>query len=279
MSTWRGVEPPVFAPLGAMGWLRAGLRGILVLALVYTGLLVFWGARALDWGAAKLSGRKLRLAPHITTFVCRGFFTLIGMGYRVTGQPMRGRGAVVANHSSWLDIFALNACQQVTFVSKDDVARWPMIGALAKTVGTVFIKRDPKEARAQQEMFETRIRAGDHLVFFPEGTSSDGLRVLPFKSTLFAAFFTQDLKSVMQIQPVSVIYHAPPNSDPAFYGFWGDTSFAPHFLRVLGAARQGSVEIVFHPAVTVEAFASRKDLSAYCEAQIRSGFETARVTG
>lgn len=286
MSTWRGVEPPVYPPLGVMGWVRAGLRLALILCLVYAGLLMFWLARFIELCAARRpksggprsgGGRDQSYgSAQIVRLVSRGFFRLIGMGYQVTGTPMRARGAVVANHSSWLDIFALNACQQVIFVSKEEVARWPVIGGLAKAVGTVFIKRDPKEARAQQEVFETHIDAGNRLVFFPEGTSSDSKRVLPFKSTLFAAFFTHHLKSVMHIQPVSVVYHAPPNRPASFYGFWGDMGFAPHFAQVLGAGTQGSVDIIFHPPVKVEDFASRKDLSAHCEHQIRMGFDHAQ---
>lgn len=279
MSTWRDVEPPVIGRLSVAGWARAAVRGLGVLIVVYTGLGLKLGtqllARMLRGVAPDLSARLAIFAPKWTTIAARIVFWVIGIGYRTTGRAMQARGAVVANHSSWLDIFALSACQQVTFVSKDDVKRWPVIGRVATLFGTVFIRRDPKEARAQQTLFEDRIHAGDHLVFFPEGTSSDGLRVLPFKSTLFAAFFTQDLKGVMQIQPLSVIYHAPKGGNPSFYGFWGHTKFAPHFLQVLGAAKQGSVEIIFHDPVKVADFASRKELCAYCETKIRGGFAEA----
>lgn len=275
MSTWRGVEPPELEPMGPAQMMRAVFRAILVVGVVLGALGVIVPARALSRALGPRGGCALKASQHAVSFASRNVFRIIGMGYSVTGKAMEGRGAVVANHSSWLDIFALNACQHAVFVSKDDVARWPLIGLVARAVGTLFIKRDPKEARIQQTMLEARIRAGEHLVFFPEGTSSDGLRVLPFKSTLFAAFFTPDLRELMLIQPVSVVYHAPENARPSFYGFWGHTSFAPHFLRVLGARRQGAVEITFHAPVKVADFASRKDLCAYSETQIRSGFEAA----
>ena len=95
---------------------------------------------------------------------------------------------VVANHASWLDIFALNAPQRIYFVSKDEVRDWPGIGWLARATGTVFIARKSREAGVQARLFETRMAAGHRLLFFPEGTSTDGRRVLPFKTTLFAAF-------------------------------------------------------------------------------------------
>jgi lyso-ornithine lipid O-acyltransferase len=149
---------------------------------------------------------------------------------------MRERGAVVANHSSWMDIFALNARKRVYFVSKAEVARWPGIGWLARATGTVFINRDPKEARAQQTVFEARLKAGHKLLFFPEGTSTDGQRILPFKSTLFGAFFAPDLRDILWVQPVTVIYTAPPGEDPRFYAWWGDMSFGGHLLKDAGGA-------------------------------------------
>ena len=179
-------------------------------------------------------------------------------------------GAVVANHGSWLDIFALNACQRVYFVAKSEVANWPGIGWLARATGTVFIRRDPREAKAQQQLFEDRIRAGHHLLFFPEGTSTDARRVLPFKPTLFAAFYSHGLEKVMQIQPVTVIYRAPEGEDPRFYGWWGKMDFGPHLLKILAAPRQGEVEVVFHEPVDVADFPSRKLLAAHCEAAVRS---------
>ncbi|MGR3466473.1 MAG: lysophospholipid acyltransferase family protein, partial [Shimia sp.] len=84
--------------------------------------------------------------PHITVFVCRTAFRLLGMGHRTVGTPMTGPGALVANHSSWLDIFALNAPTPLYFVSKAEVAGWPGIGWLARATGTVFIARRRTEA-------------------------------------------------------------------------------------------------------------------------------------
>ncbi len=123
---------------------------------------------------------------------------------------MHEKGAVVANHSSWLDIFTLNASQRIYFVAKSEVSGWPGIGWLARATGTVFITRKGTEAKRQQDLFEARLRAGHQLLFFPEGTSTDALRVLPFKPTLFQAFFTHGLDRVLFIQPVTVVYHAPP---------------------------------------------------------------------
>ena len=164
---------------------------------------------------------------------------------------MRQAGGRVANHASWLDIFALNARKRVYFVSKSEVARWPGIGWLARATGTVFIRRDAREAQAQTEIFETRLDAGHKLLFFPEGTSTDGQRVLPFKIDAFRGLLRAGAARHLRIQPVTVIYTAPTGEDPRFYGWWGDMGFGPHLLQGAGRTRPGAVTLVYHPPVRV----------------------------
>ena len=267
MTTWDAAPPPAQRRVGPGGLVRAVVRGLALATVTYGGLCLLLLVRLVE---RPVYGLHRPWTPRITRAVCRAAFPILGIGYRVTGQPMRHIGAVVANHASWLDIYALNACQKIYFVSKAEVAAWPLIGWLARATGTVFIRRSRNDARAQQQILQDRIRAGHHLLFFPEGTSTDGLRVLPFKPTLFQAFHDHGLERVMQVQPVSVIYHAPKGEDPRFYGWWGDMSFGPHLLRVLAAPRQGAVQIVFHDPVNVSDFPSRKALAAYCEAKVRA---------
>jgi 1-acyl-sn-glycerol-3-phosphate acyltransferase len=268
--TWHSTEPPLTGRIGAGGWLRAVLRGGVLFAVVYGGLLALLGVRLLE---RPLCGLRRPVSPAITRAVCRMSLGILGLRLHVIGRPMAsaGAGALVANHASWLDIFTLNAAQRLYFVSKAEVAAWPGIGWLARATGTVFISRNSREASAQKRLFEDRLRAGHRLAFFPEGTSTDGQRVLPFKSTLFAAFFAEGLRDGLRLQPISVTYHAPDGEEPRFYGWWGDMDFGPHFLKVLAARRQGRVDVVFHPPVRVADFTSRKALAAHCEAEVRHG--------
>ncbi|MEM6729161.1 MAG: 1-acyl-sn-glycerol-3-phosphate acyltransferase, partial [Pseudomonadota bacterium] len=97
------------------------------------------------------------------------------------------------------------------------------------------------------------------LLFFPEGTSTDGLRVLPFRSTLFSAFFAEDMPRSLAIQPVTVVYTAPEGHDPRFYGWWGEMTFDGHLLKTLSAREQGSVRVIFHVPVAVADLADRKE--------------------
>lgn len=270
---WDMPEEPSAGRISVAGWIRVLLRGLTLGVLVFGGLLILLLIRLIE---RPIYGLHRPLTPHITQFVCRNAFRILQMPHKVRGERMSQKGAVVANHSSWLDIFTLNARKRVYFVSKAEVAAWPGIGWLARATGTVFIRRDPKEAKQQQQVFEDRLLAGHKLLFFPEGTSTDSLRVLPFKSTLFQAFFHDHLRHEMHIQPVTVIYRAPEGEEPRFYGWWGDMDFGTHLLKTLAARRQGSVEVIYHPPVRVDSFPNRKSLAAHVEAIVRSGMPEER---
>lgn len=175
--TWReGAPPPMTAPRGLRDWLRVirrGLPAVLILLLGVGLILPLRGVERLVHGR-----RRPWTGPHVQ-IVCRLVLASIGLGWRREGVPLRGPGAVVANHSSWLDILTLNAALPVFFVSKAEVASWPGINILTRVTDTHFVTRDPKLARAQAAEFAARLRAGHRLLFFPEGTSTDGRRVLP----------------------------------------------------------------------------------------------------
>ncbi len=275
MSDWHQARPPK-PHISAMGWLRVIWRGGVLGAVTYGGLLALVLVRLVE---RPLFGAARPWSPLITQGVCRAAFAILRMGYSVRGEPMVGAGAIVANHSSWLDIFALNAAAKVYFVAKAEVEGWVGIGWLARATGTLFIARKGAEAKRHQAMFEARLQAGHRLLFFPEGTSTDTLRVLPFKSTLFQAFFSVPTPEPLRIQPVTVIYHAPAEADPRHYGWWADMVFAPHLLMVLADARPGRVEVIFHHPVPVQAFSDRKSLAAYCEQVIRKSHLTAEIAG
>jgi 1-acyl-sn-glycerol-3-phosphate acyltransferase len=275
-TSWNAPPAPPPLQLRPHDWLRVARRGLALGGLIAVCLAIMMALRLIE---RPLWGKRRPLTPFLTQFVSLSAFRILGMGYQRRGARMQGRGAVVANHVSWLDIFALNAGKRVYFVSKAEVAGWPGIGLLARATGTVFIKRDPREAKHQQEIFEERLLAGHKLLFFPEGTSTDGMVVLPFKTTLFQAFFAPELRQRIAVQPVSLIYHAPEGADPRFYGWWGDMDFGTHLLRVLAAPQQGRVEVVYHDPLALRDFASRKDLAAQCEAAIRAAMPKGRQGG
>lgn len=266
--TWQGLPDRVPRALTSGDWLRVGARGVpllILLAICFPLLLI------LRLPERAMFGLHRPVTPHITCIVCVAACRILGLRRIARGRPMRGAGAYVANHVSWLDIFVLNAGKPLYFVAKSEVAGWPGIGWLARGTGTVFIDRDRRQAGQQTRLFEDRLRAGHRLLFFPEGTSSDGRRVLPFKTTLFQAFHGDRLRDVTRIQPVTLAYRAPMGEDARFYGWWGDMALTPAILAVLGAKRQGQVEVVYHPPLRVSDYSDRKSLAATAEAAVRAG--------
>ena len=257
----------VLPPVGLRGAMRVALRGAALAAVVYGGLALLLAVRLVE---RPLAGPARPVSPWITQGVCRAALRFLGLRLVVRGPRMAGAGAVVANHASWLDIFVLNAVDRVCFVSKAEVSGWPGIGWLARATGTLFITRRGTEARAQQAALAARLRTGQRILFFPEGTSTDTRRILPFKSTLFAALFAPGLAGTARVQPVTVVYRPPAGADLRFYGWWGDMGFGPHLVAVLAMARGGRVEVVRHAPLAVDAFADRKALAARCEAAVRA---------
>lgn len=269
--SWQSDTAPDPVKISALGWLLIGLRTPLIGLLVIGCLLVLILFRAVE---RPMFGSRRPVTSYVPKYVSRVVLWVMGFRYKVTGEGMRAPGAVVANHASWLDIFTLNAAKRIVFVSKAEVASWPGIGWLARATGTVFIERNRAKARDQALLFEAKLQAGQKLLFFPEGTSTDGCRVLPFKTTLFAPFVSDALRDHLAIQPVSVIYHAPKGAPARYYGWWGDMDFGENLLKILATPRQGVIEVVFHTPLHAADFKDRKTLAAACQTAVHDGFYT-----
>lgn len=270
MASWVGPKEPEFPRLTLLQSIRAGVRGLVLVSATIVLFPVYWLGLLLE-----LAIPRLQLSTAVIWMWCRLGVWLSGLTLVIEGTPMRHGGARVGNHSSWLDIFTLRAAAQIFFVAKAEVARWPVIGFIARNTGTMFIARKRTEAKRQEAQFLERLHRGDRLCFFPEGTSSDGLRVLPFKSSLFNAFLTPAVRDEVWVQPMTAIY-LPPKSLPAnFYGWWGDMGFGAHMIQVFGRSSGGVVRVIFHKPVRARDFADRKSLSAYCEEKVRAPLDVA----
>ncbi len=251
--------------IGFWGWVRGLVRGLPILLALGFGLILMLLIRIVE---APLFSSKRPLTQWITPLVCRFVLWVLGIKIDAEGAIAPEAKISVSNHSTWLDIFVLNARQKLYFVSKAEVASWPGIGWLARATGTVFIRRERREARQHVDQIKERTNAGHHLHFFPEGTSTDGRRVLPFKPTLFAAFAEKDL----EIQSITLRYHAPKGTDPRFYGWWGDMKFGPSMLQVLTTPKQGSVSLSYGSTVKT-LNTDRKSIAQNLENEIKATFE------
>jgi len=212
----------------------------------------------------------------------RLFCRLMGARIRVKGTRVKGGVLMAANHTGWLDIPILSAAAPVSFVAKREVNTWPFFSLLARLQRTVFISRDERSKAAEdRDQIRQRLLQGDSLVIFPEGTSNDGNRVLPFKSSLFGAAeiaLGEDAagnKRYAPVQPVSVAYvglHGMPmgREDRPFFAWYGDMELVPHLWEAFAT---GPLDVVveFHPPLSVEAVGDRKRMAALAEAAVRAG--------
>ena len=217
--------------------------------------------------------------PHdviaISGLIYRGLAKIVGIRIETVGEPCSTRPVLfVANHCSYLDIVALGAKLDASFIAKKEVAGWPGIGPMARIAGTVFVERRARHSRTQRDLMSTLLGLGKNsLILFPEGTSSNGQGVLPFKSSLFS-MVEGELRN-LPVQPVSVSYTRLDGMPlgrgwRSHYAWYGDMELAPHLWMALGLGRV-TVTLVFHPPVTLAEWGSRKALAEHCEKQVRRG--------
>jgi 1-acyl-sn-glycerol-3-phosphate acyltransferase len=162
------------------------------------------------------------------------------------------------------------------------VQSWPGIGFLADLAGTVFIERRAHKSREQRDTISASLAAGNRLVLFPEGTSSDGSTVLPFKSALFSVFETGEAATEIAVQPITIDYAAFPDGRSIegeqrdLYAWHGDMTLAPHLSRVIGLPG-ARVKLVWHEALHPKPPVNRKALARSTEQAVKEGM--ARLRG
>lgn len=227
----------------------------------------------LQWASLKLG---LGTRRHIPTLYHRILLRLIGVRVQVRGAPAAERPLLIlANHSSWLDIPVLGSLTPLFFVAKSEVAGWPLIGLLARFQRTVFVDRQRRHATGSvNREIAARLGAGDPVVLFAEGTSSDGNRVLPFRTALVgAAREAFAAGEAVVVQPLAVAYvrlQGLPmgRRHRAVAAWFGDMDLAPHLMDVL---RHGAidVEVSFGAPVRLDAAHDRKEVTRESEAAVR----------
>jgi 1-acyl-sn-glycerol-3-phosphate acyltransferase len=247
--------------------LRAGL--VLAVFLTVTFILI-----PVQWLNLKLGLKSRRTFPNSYH---RWVAKLFGIHIRIIGKPARERGVLLlANHTGWLDIVIFSAVMPLSFIAKSEVNDWPFFGTLARLQRTVFVARAKKSQTGQvRDEIRDRLLAGDVLVLFPEGTSSDGNAVLPFKSALVgAAQAGLDSAADVVVQPVSTAYtgiHGIPmgRENRPLFAWYGEMELVPHLWEALKA---GPLDVVveFHPALDLQGM-DRKELTRRAENLVRAG--------
>lgn len=217
-----------------------------------------------------------RSIPHLYH---RALCALLGVRIRTIGRRSGDDPLlIVSNHVSWLDICVITALTPVVFVAKSEVARWPVFGWLARLQRTIFIERErrQKTGAATQEI-AGRLLGGDAVVLFAEGTSSDGLRILPFRSALIGAVHhalgDSTHHTAITVQPLSLAYvrfgGLPVGRALRERVAWyGDADLIPHFIGIL-AAGAVDVTVTWGDAVSYDIAADRKQIARNAELSVR----------
>ena len=204
--------------------------------------------------------------------------SLLRIRVRINGNPVRNRAVFfVSNHVSWADILVIGSIAPVAFVAKREVRDWPLVGITAELQRTVFVDRTRRHQTAETvgEIVK-RLAGGTSVVLFAEGTSSDGNRVLPFRSALLGAVEETaargDADSIL-IQPMAITYtgqHGIPmgRQHRPLVAWYGDLDFLPHIKALIG---QGAVDAVvsYGEPVTADSATDRKAMTKQLEGAVR----------
>lgn len=253
-----------------LGSVRAARR--LILLLVWTFL-----SMPIQGVCLLLPGRpKVVFARIYWAWFCR----LLGMHVRLIGEPGRTdvrRVVFVSNHSSWIDIPVLGGRLDGCFVAKGEVAGWPLVSAIARLGRTVYVSRQRGSIRQERDDMRARLAEGDNLILFPEGTTSDGSRVMPFRSAFFAVAEGADPPL---IRPVSVVYDRlaglpTGRATRPLFAWYGDMDIASHYWR-LGRHRGLRATVLLHAPLDPAAFPNRKSLSQAVWRVVADGAATLR---
>ena len=253
-----------------MRYLLVPLRAVLLLVHILIGL----GIAFIAFPLSRTQARRNRINHWWSRWVLR----LCGARLRVSGQPLTAQLArtgmtpglgrlLLANHISWIDIFAINAAMPCRFVAKADIVRWPVIGPMVGHSGTLFIERGRRRAVSEvNEAVQGLLRAGESIVVFPEGTTTHGNRILRFHSNLLAPA----IEVGCEVWPVGLSYRERGlYSDSA--AFVGDMGLVTSLINIL-LSDQLEIEVAFLPALPASARANRHVLARAAQAALSAHF-------
>lgn len=238
-------------------------------------LLILWIiVMPLIYFLAKLVGVKgYQNLPHVFH---QGTCRILGIVVSKSGELSTARPTLyVSNHVSYIDVFVLGFIRAY-FIAKSEVANWPFFGKMARFQNTLFFERKTGKAREQLNIMQTHLKSGNSLTLFPEGTSTDGVHVEPFKSSLFeaanlsASALNSEKAMQVAIQPITVAYthyNGELITDQAVrdhYAWYAKMPFAPHFFGLF-PLKKVSAKIHFHPVCYLEQFETRKQCADHCQ--------------
>ena len=247
------------APIPALGKLRIAVRLSAMIAM-----LLFCVPGYYLW-------RVLRLANPWPRLFLGAIAVLSGVEVQTTGERVRRNAFFLCNHVSWLDVPALAGASGTAFVAHDGLAARPVLKWLCEMNDSVFVARhDRASIAAQVEQVRLAIAETNALAVFPEGTTSDGTGLLPFKSSLLSAL--DPVPAGIAVQPVLLDYGA----EATDIAWIGEEHGFDNFKRILARGRPLQLTVRFLPPLTGEALRDRKTMAAAARAAMLAELQRPR---
>jgi lyso-ornithine lipid O-acyltransferase len=252
---------------------RGTLRLVLTSAAILLLAAIIFPFQYASWRFKWRLGRWLPLLFH------RGVLRILNIKVRVIGEPAKERPMLIlSNHVSWIDIIALGSLFPLSFIAKSEVETWPLFGLMAKLQRSIFVDRTRRSATKEMtESIAERLEEGTPIVLFAESTTSDGNRILPFRSALVGAardaILSDSPTKHVCLQPVALAYNGADGLPTgrmgrARIGWYGDMEMLPHLAGIL---RGGALEmtITFGSPLSFDREGDRKRLTSQAEADVR----------
>lgn len=254
-----------FRPIGRM--LRV-LRQIYVLLVIFVVTFLLY-----PWLAACFTLRYQRGQQLVPQVFHRAMSRVLGLNVVVRGSHSSFRPLfLVSNHTSWLDIIVITSFLPVIFVAKQEVSSWPFFGWLAQLQRSIFVNREKKQdVHRPIGLIADALLSGEVVALFPEGTSTDGTDISPFRSALVGAVHETLRRATelpeVTIQPLAITYVGA-NGKLAVWAREDETAFFPHLLQV-AALHQIDVRLTWGEPITADTNSNRKELTRQLEAAVR----------
>lgn len=221
----------------------------------------------------RLRGKRVALVyPKLFHAFC---YKLVGVNVIVEGEPARGDHIVyIGNHISYLDVQTVGGIVEGTFIAKKDIESWPFFGLMGKMGQTIYMSRNPADAAREGQMLDERLKEPSPIIIFPEGTSSNGSSILPFKSSLFELFLNKNIT----IQPFTISIISVNGKTPVTtemrdqYAWHGDMDLIPHLWSFV-KSKGTTIKITFQNPIATHSFKDRKLLCDVCHAAVVKGLD------
>jgi 1-acyl-sn-glycerol-3-phosphate acyltransferase len=223
--------------------------------------------------------RSLNLSSSyvVPMFYHRAVLKLLGIKIKIIGTPSINASLVISNHASWIDIFIISSIIPTSFVAKNDVSKWIFVSYLAKLQKTIFIDRNsPKKLTETSDIIKNRLLNHENVTIFPEGTSTDGNKILPFKTSIF--MICEKIRgSEIKIQPISIAYKkynglTMGRTHRQLIAWYGDMDLLSHLYGIIKAGIF-DIEVTFHNKIDISENKTRKEIAKECENLVRLGFQ------